>query len=224
MRYTLLIFDWDGTVIDSAARIVASMQSAAQDLNWPVPDDAAIRNIIGLGLREALTALFPTSTPGERETLVAAYREYFMERCPVPSPLFPDVEPTLAQLRQAGFELVIATGKGRQGLNRALQETGLTDYFTASRCADETSSKPSPHMVHELLAHTGHSARRALVIGDTEYDMQMARAAGTAALAVSYGVHSKNRLLRHAPIACIDTFPEIIQHVTPSVSPHKDES
>lgn len=223
MRYSLLIFDWDGTIIDSIARIVASMQHAAQHLGWPMPDVMAVRNIIGLGLREALTELFPTSTPAQREALVSAYREHFMERCTIPTPLFIGVRATLDRLRQAGYTLAIATGKGRGGLDRALAEAKLQAYFTASRCADETASKPDPRMLHELLAETGWSPQQALMIGDTEYDMAMARAVGMASLAVSYGVHSKERLLRHAPIACIDAFDEIMAHVALDTMTDKDE-
>lgn len=223
MRYSLLIFDWDGTVIDSVARIVTSMQCAAQDLGLPAPEVMAVRDIIGLGLREALTKLFPASTSTQREALVSAYRDHFMERSIIPTPLFAGVRETLDQLQQRGYTLAIATGKGRSGLERALNEAKLKDYFAASRCADETASKPDPRMLHELLAETGYTSEQALMIGDTEYDMAMASAVGMAALAVSYGAHSKERLLHHAPIACIDAFADLITYVALDTMTDKDD-
>jgi len=210
-HYQLLVFDWDGTLMDSAARIVASMQSAALTTGLPVPSDEAVRDIIGLGLREAIERLFPAIEAPLLETLVAAYRVHFLEACPVPAQLFRGARETLDHLRQRGFRLAIATGKGRQGLDRALQEQGLSAYFEASRCADETRSKPHPLMLQQLMTQARVAPDATLMIGDTEYDMEMARSAGAHGLAATYGVHARERLARHQPVAYMDAIDELIQ-------------
>lgn len=210
-RYQLLVFDWDGTLMDSAARIVASMQSAAVEAGFPAPSDDAVRDIIGLGLREALARLFPATDAALHETLIAAYRVQFMETCPVPAHLFAGTRATLDALRDRGFRLAIATGKGRQGLDRALREQNLHEYFEASRCADETRSKPHPLMLQELIAQTRVDPAATLMIGDTEYDMEMARSAGTQCVAATYGVHARERLAKHQPVAYMDAIEELIQ-------------
>lgn len=210
-RYQFLVFDWDGTLMDSAARIVASMQSAAVATGLPLPTDEAVRDIIGLGLREAIERLFPAIEPRLLEQLVAAYRFEFMEACPIPAQLFRGARETLEHLHQRGFRLAIATGKGRQGLDRALHEQGLSAYFEASRCADETRSKPHPRMLQELMTQARVDPGATLMIGDTEYDMEMARSAGTHALAATYGVHARARLARHEPVAYMDAIDELIK-------------
>lgn len=203
-RFELLVFDWDGTLMDSEARIVACLQGAIADLELPARDVAALRNIIGLGLAEAIETLFPGSDAATRQAVVERYRHHFLVADPTPSALFEGAAEVLHGLAAQGYLLAVATGKGRRGLDKVLEETGLAPLFHATRCADETFSKPHPQMLLELMEHLGADPQATLMIGDTEYDMEMARNARTHALAVSYGVHHPERLLRHQPLGCLE--------------------
>lgn len=210
--YDLIVFDWDGTLMDSAAKIVNCFQAALADCGRPPLADSAIRHIIGLGLREALCALLPDDHDAFRAHVAERYREHFLHLDDTDMPLFPGVAEGLARLGEAGFRLAIATGKARRGLDRVLAATNLRHHFCVSRCADEAHSKPHPQMLWDILEHTGVVAGRALMIGDTTYDMQMAHAASVPGLAVSYGVHPRERLfLAHHPLACLDSFQEVCQ-------------
>ncbi|MFZ5593673.1 MAG: HAD-IIIA family hydrolase [Pseudomonadota bacterium] len=203
--FKLLVFDWDGTLMDSAARIVACFNAAIVDAGLEPLPDASIRNIIGLGLREALDALAPGADIVLREHLVDRYRHHFLYTDQTPSPLFPGADAMVRELGEQGYLLAVATGKGRQGLNRVLEETGCKGLFHATRCADETFSKPHPQMLLELMSELCVDPGETLMIGDTEYDVQMAKNAGTAALGVSYGAHERDRLLKCEPLACLDS-------------------
>jgi phosphoglycolate phosphatase len=208
-QFDLIVFDWDGTLMDSEAKIVRCMQAAAEDVGIPDPGTAAIRDIIGLGLSEAIQVLFPDISGPPRTEFVVRYRQHFLELDATDTPLFPGVRQGLAQLTEQSYLLAVATGKARRGLNRVLDDTGLHHLFTSSRCADETLSKPHPQMIEEILQETGVDAARTLMVGDTVYDMQMARTANVAGLAVSYGVHARERLLDCGALACLDSFPEV---------------
>lgn len=209
-RFELIVFDWDGTLLDSEAQIVDSMLATCADLDMVPPSREAISNIIGLGLPEALDALFPATGPGERLRITDTYRHHFLGT-PTPSRLFPGALETLRDLNDRGYLLGIATGKGRRGLDRSLAEAGVADLFHATRCADEAFSKPHPQMLLDVLDVLGVEPARTLMVGDTEYDMQMAVNAGTAALAVNYGVHDEQRLMRHNPLGCIHAISDIKQ-------------
>lgn len=204
-QFNLLIFDWDGTLMDSAGAIVSSIQAACRDLGIDEPSDERARHIIGLGLQEALTALLPDLAEADYPRLVDRYRFHFLAR-DHELPLFPGVREGIAALAEAGFMLAVATGKSRRGLDRAFQHSGLREFFHGSRCADESFSKPHPGMVEELMGEFGVLPRHSLVIGDTTHDLQMAANAGVASLAVSYGAHPKENLLALSPLACLDDF------------------
>jgi phosphoglycolate phosphatase len=208
-QFDLIVFDWDGTLMDSEAKIVSCMQAAAVDVGIPDPGAEAIRDIIGLGLNEAMQALFPEQAPVHRAELVERYRRHFLELDATGMPLFPGVTQGLTQLAQQGYLLAIATGKARRGLDRVLDDTGMRHLFVSSRCADEAFSKPHPQMLEDILDQTGVDAGRTLMVGDTVYDMEMARSAKVAGLAVSYGVHARERLLDCGALACLDSFPEV---------------
>ena len=195
--------------MDSEARIVACMQAAIADLEMPFRSVDQIRNIIGLGLRESVVTLFNRLSDAEYRSLVDRYRYHFLVGDKTPSLLFDGVLLLLTQLLEKGHFLAVATGKGRQGLDKVLEETDLKTVFHATRCADESFSKPHPQMLLEIMDELGVEAKQTLMIGDTEYDLQMANNAGTAALAVSYGVHSKQRLLDCRPLSCVDTVAEL---------------
>jgi len=195
--------------MDSEARIVSSLQAASADVELPPLPPSRLRNVIGLGLQEALQQLYPEATTIQAERLVARYRHHFLTASQIVTPLFPGAKATLAQLQQQGYLLAVATGKGRQGLQRAFAESETGDYFVASRCADECHSKPHPQMLLELLALFDVAPTRALMVGDTEYDLQMASSAGVAAVAVCYGVHEPQRLQALQPLACLEAISEL---------------
>jgi len=214
--YDLIVFDWDGTLMDSAAKIVRCFQAAAVDAGLAPPPDAAIRNIIGLGLSEALDLVLPGVATVTREQVVHHYRRHFIDIDRTETALFPGVIEGLEQLAADGFQLAVATGKARRGLDRVLRDTATSRYFCVTRCADEAFSKPHPQMLHDILGYTGIDAERALMIGDTTYDLQMALAARMRSLAVSYGAHERERLLQHDPLGCLDTFAEVCQWLKPA--------
>ncbi len=200
----LLVFDWDGTLMDSETRIVNCLRAAIHDAGLPERDNEQLKNVIGLGLREALHALFPDGDEASLQKLVDGYRHHFLHEDQTPSELFDGVHEMLLALNDTGYFLAIATGKGRVGLEHALQQSGVRELFHATRCADETRSKPHPQMLDELIDYFGVEPEHAVMIGDTEYDLLMASNAGTHSVAVSYGVHSRDRLLQHKPLACVD--------------------
>jgi phosphoglycolate phosphatase len=203
MSCKLIVFDWDGTLMDSEARIVACIHAAFADLGLPLPSAEAARDIIGLGLDEALSVLLPETGRAGRRVLIDRYRHHFLVANDTPSQLFPGVTETLDWLRGQGYLLGVATGKSRRGLDQVLVSTGLAGYFDATRCADETFSKPHPAMLLQIMDELGVSGPETLMVGDTEYDMQMARSAGAHALAVCYGVHSAERLMAQDPLGCL---------------------
>lgn len=210
-KYDLLIFDWDGTLADSIGHIVASVRHAAQARGLEQRSDQCIRNIIGLDLNEAIGTLYPELIGSEAlPGFLQAYVSYFVGReGQGVSPLFPGVEQELERLRLLGFRLAVATGKSRHGLNRALAGCGYTDYFEATRCADESSGKPDPRMLREILWETGVPVQRALMVGDASFDLQMARSIGMDAVAVSYGAQPLEQLLPWEPITAIACFAEL---------------
>lgn len=207
--YNLLVFDWDGTVMDSESHIVASVLAAIKDLELPERSAFEAKNIIGLGLREAIQTLYPGSDDTLHDNLIERYRHHFLIANTTPSPLFPGAEALLESLNDAGYLLAVATGKGRGGLDRVLEETGLRAMFVTTRCADESFSKPHPQMLEYIMEFTGCEPDETLMIGDTEYDMEMASNASTPALAVSYGVHELERLQKHNPVGIIDALTEL---------------
>lgn len=209
-QFDLIVFDWDGTLMDSTAVIAGSIQAACKDLGLTVPSGQAARYIIGLGLNEAIAHLLPSLPDVDYPKLVERYRHYFLSR-DADIPLFEGAERIVRDLHQAGFLLGIATGKGRHGLDRVLEQTGLRECFHETRCADECFSKPHPEMLHQLIGALGATSQRTLMIGDTSHDLLMAQNAGVAALAVSYGAHTRSDLLRLAPLACLDSIEDLEQ-------------
>jgi len=207
----LLVFDWDGTLMDSQARILNCMQAAIRKVGATSRSDEEILNIIGLGLVEAIQTLYPGQNRSFVYAFAQSYRKHFIELDQTPSILFDKAREVLQGLRDRDYLLAVATGKARQGLEKSFEATQLQELFHSSRCADETTSKPHPHMLQEIITDLGMSPAETLMIGDTEYDMQMSNHAGTHALAVSYGVHALPRLLRHNPLGYIDSIAELPQ-------------
>ena len=207
-QFDLLVFDWDGTLMDSAAAIAASLRTACADLQLPVPSEERARYVIGLGLNDALKYLLPELPPAAYPALLERYRHHFL-RQDSDTTLFTGAAQALRALHEAGFLLAVATGKSRRGLDRALDATGLQETFHATRCADEGYAKPHPGMLLWLLDELDVTRERALMIGDTSHDMEMAVAAEVARVGVAYGAHPRANLLQHDPVACLDTFAEL---------------
>jgi phosphoglycolate phosphatase len=207
-KIDLIVFDWDGTLIDSAGVIVQCIRESCRDIGIAVPSERDCRFIIGLGLQDALTRLLPQLSPSDYPRLSERYRHHFLgrERDAV---LFDGVEPLLEQLCDAGYLLAVATGKSRRGLDRALDQTGLAKWFAGSRCADETFSKPHPAMLLELMDDFATGPQHTLMVGDTTYDLQMARNAGCGAIAVASGAHERGELELLEPLACLRSIAEL---------------
>jgi phosphoglycolate phosphatase len=220
--YSLLIFDWDGTLMDSAAHITHCMRNAIAYVGAESRTDVQIRDIIGLGLEEAVQQLYPTAAPSVWRAIVHEYRQEFLVRSTHGSELFAGTRETLTQLMQQGYDLAIATGKSRRGLDKVLAETGLAPYFHITRCADETRSKPHPQMLEEILTDFNAKPSDALMIGDSEYDLLMANNLNMDALAVSYGVHSLQRLLQYQPRGYVHSVADIPQWLT-QITENKDK-
>ncbi len=205
----LIVFDWDGTLMDSEGRIVACLQQAARDIGHEVPSPERAREVIGLGLNQALARLFPQADETEIEELADAYRRHFLSDGLVHSELFAGARELLHNLARADYLLAVATGKSRRGLEKELERTGLGEFFVVTRCADETFSKPHPQMLLDILDHTGQPPESALVVGDTEFDMQMAANAGVPAVGVAHGVHPPERLRQAGALAVLDGLGEL---------------
>lgn len=210
LPYKLLVFDWDGTLMDSEARIVSCLSMTLSDLGLPTLTRDTLLNVIGLGLPEAVATLLPQADTDLIRRFIDRYRYHFLSDHHAPAVLFPGARDVLNELDRQGYLLAVATGKGRRGLDRSLEDTGCGKLFAQSRCADETASKPHPRMLLEIMDVLGVEPRETLMIGDTEYDLQMARNAGAQALAVSYGVHTRERLLACTPLGCLDVITDIL--------------
>jgi phosphoglycolate phosphatase len=210
----LFVFDWDGTLIDSTAKIVKSMQIAADRSRLPILDDKSIKNIIGLGLPEAIGQLYPEVDVQQRQLLQRQYSEVYLEQDNVSCQFFPGVVECLDALQLRGYKIAVATGKSRRGLDRVLKNVGWQSRFDATRCADETASKPDPKMLLEIMSVLSCSNESTWMVGDTEFDLEMASKAQVKSIGVSYGAHDQLRLERHDPVAIVDNLGillEIIQ-------------
>ena len=207
-RYDLIVFDWDGTVMDSTAVIASSIQAACRDLNLPVPSDEGARYVIGMGLAEALRHAVPDAPASLYEPLAARYRYHFLSQ-DAAIPLFSQARETISELHEQGYWLAVATGKNRNGLNRVLESSDMGKYFHATRTADQTLSKPNPAMLVEIMDELGLTADRVLMVGDTTHDLQMAINAGVDAVGVTHGAHPEEQLRELNPLALVRDFSEL---------------
>jgi phosphoglycolate phosphatase len=207
-RFRLLVFDWDGTLVDSTGIISAAIQQACCDLGLPPPADAAAKFVIGLGLGDALRHVAPTLDACDYPRLTERYRMHYLAR-DVDIPLFPGAREMLDDLDARGFLLAVATGKSRVGLARALKHHRLEHRFVASRCADEGFPKPHPDMLLTLMDCCGTTPSETLMIGDTSHDLELARNAGASAVAVTYGAHAAEGLAPFAPLAMLASIAEL---------------
>jgi phosphoglycolate phosphatase len=207
-HYQLIVFDWDGTLMDSTAHIVYCMRKAIQQLALPPLSDHTIRQIIGLGLQEAVVTLYPNENQTLWTALANTYREVWLSS-KEHTPLFEPALPLLNDLAEHTTFLGVATGKSRRGLDRALSNTGLSEHFIATRCADECRSKPHPQMLHEIMDFVGVVPEKTLVIGDTEFDLMMAHNAGADSIGVLTGAHDKARLSACEPVSIFDDLADV---------------
>jgi len=213
MNYQLVIFDWDGTLMDSTDRIVACMHRASVDLVLPLLPAAAVKQIIGLGLPEAISTLYPELGASDLSAMRDRYAEPFIAAEAVPCNLYAGALELVDQVRLPGPKLAVATGKSRKGLDRVWQSSQLGDYFHSSRCSDEGGSKPHPAMLHEIVAELGLSVEDAIMIGDTSFDLEMAERAGMDRIGVTYGAHAAEQLAQYQPLALCDSLTSILPHL-----------
>ncbi len=212
-KYELIIFDWDGTIIDSQEHIISSLKKAMEDENLEQPDDESIRHIIGLSLNNAIQTLFPAIDEKTVLRVADQYRARFFADIKHASEPFTGATDIIKDLHASGYFLAIATGKGRRGLDIALKMTELEHFFHITRCADETRSKPDPMMLGEILTDLNLQANQAIMVGDTSYDMDMAGNINMDCIAVTYGMHDKHHLAGSKPTYFIDSIGEISQIV-----------
>ena len=213
-RFKLLVFDWDGTLIDSIERIVTSIQHASREVcGIHIADDKA-RSVIGLGLHEAIERLHPELDEVMIQSVADAYRQNFLIDSKVPELLFDGVEDLLKQLIADDYTLAVATGKSRRGLDRAMQKHKLGRYFATTRCAGEHRSKPHPEMLNSILRQLDTRANDAVMIGDSEHDMLMAGNAGVNAIGVTHGVEDAESLMTYKPLTCLDNITDLYEFLS----------
>lgn len=204
-QYDLIVWDWDGTLADSTGMITNALVKATQQVGLPPLDPAKATSIIGLGLRESIYALFGDLPEAQARDLAAQYNvNYYAGESEIP--LFAGASDTIIELNRRGYKLAVATGKGRRGLNLALQHCGLAQYFHATKTVDECFSKPHPQMLDALMDELVAMPERTLMIGDTHYDVQMAKNAGVHTAAVTYGAQSHAQLSPFHPDYIFDSF------------------
>lgn len=209
-KFDLIIFDWDGTLIDSIDWIVHCLQTAAKQCDCTIPEQQAAKDVIGLSIRNACIKLFPGVDEETLTQLTVCYQQTYFSRQLSRADLFPGVYEMLVELKQAGYRLAVATGKTRTGLQEALQATNTEDLFCVTRCSDETASKPDPLMLHQIMQHTQAPTERCLMVGDSTHDLQMALNAQISAIAVSCGAHPEDILQQYSPLLCLQQPAELL--------------
>lgn len=215
----LVIFDVDGTLIDSQTEIMAAMKVAFASENLPMLDRATVLSIVGLSLAEAFAVLCPQSALAQQTRLVQAYKDAFVELRSTygkdQSPMFAGAMDMLQTLHAQDHTLLaVATGKSKRGLDKMIERHGLEGLFVSQQVADFHPSKPHPAMVLAALADTGVDASRAVMLGDTTYDMDMGRAAGVGTIGVSWGYHDAANLNADIVIDDFAALPAAIDKLT----------
>lgn len=216
-QFPLLVFDWDGTLVDSIERIVTSLQHASKQAADIHISEIQARDVIGLGLIEAITQLHPELGVQQHTTelnnIADAYRQHYLYDNTVPAPLFTGVIDLLDELRENGYTLAISTGKSRAGLEQSIAEHQLADYFATTKCAGENKSKPHPEMLHEIMHELNFQAAQTLMIGDSEHDLKMANNANMQCIGVTHGVHDAKTLEKFNPLTCLNNITELSDYL-----------
>lgn len=209
--YKLVIFDWDGTVMDSIARIVSSLEEAARLTGGlPLLSGDELKQMIGLSLDKGFEFLYPGVSAELLPVWKAHYGQQFRVDNPTPIDMYPGAKACLTVLKQRGHLLAVATGKSGPGLEKAIGDTQTAHFFNATRTADVTASKPDPLMIHEILRELDIEAKDAVMIGDTTHDMHLAQNAGVDAIGIAWGVHDRETLSRFSPVAVIDSLDALL--------------
>lgn len=188
-RYELIIYDWDGTLMDSVTIIAESLIEALKETQMPMVDLEKAKSVIGLPLTQALTILTPQAEEPQLEELMQAYKKHFVQRADTELKPFQGVYESLMRLRQKGVKLAVATGKSRAGLERDFHRCSMQGIFHSTRTVNECKPKPNPHMIEDILSELDVEPQNAIMVGDTTYDLEMAKNAGVAAIASTYGAH-----------------------------------
>lgn len=212
MTLRLVLLDVDGTLADSQHNIVAAMGEACTACGLPTPPARAIHRVIGLSLVEAVAELMPEIGPDEHLRMAEAYKQAFMARRAAPDHeehLFPGAREAIETLDAAGVLLGIATGKSLRGAVKFMERHGLERYFVTVQTADGGAGKPDPRMALDALAATGVAPDLAVMVGDTTFDMMMARSAGIGAVGVSWGNHAPAELRRSGAHTVLDDFADL---------------
>ncbi|WP_380056582.1 HAD-IA family hydrolase [Falsihalocynthiibacter sp. SS001] len=215
----LIIFDVDGTLIDSQHHIISAMTAACAAVEIAPPSHEAVLSIVGLSLPQAVSRLMPQASSAHREHMVEAYKSAFMQQreelgAEAASPFYPGAVDALNALRQVDdYLLGVATGKSRRGLDSILNGHGISDMFLTKQVADDHPSKPNPSMIFRALEETGVAAENAIMIGDTSYDMDMARAAGVGRVGVNWGYHSQDDLVKSGAEVILHSYEELIPYI-----------
>jgi len=209
-KYSAVIFDWDGTIMDSTFSIVSSLQAACREVGLPIPDKQQASWVIGLSLDRALYHCVPDLTEQQLPQFLAAYRKHYYE-VDKTLRLFEGMNEVLDALGSQQTRLAVATGKSRRGLDRALAQSALTTRFHTTRCADETAGKPDPQMLYEILEELALQPEEVLMVGDTTHDIHMAHSAGIDSMAVTYGAHDPATLAGANPLIMVDTVNDLRQ-------------
>ena len=210
-RFDLIIFDWDGTLVDSIDWIVHCLQTAAAENACKIPGEQAAKDIIGLSIDKAMEKLFPHIDQKLQAQVIACYSQAFFSKQMSQKDFFTGVHGMLLTLKKSGYQLAVATGKSHAGLTKAMQGAGLDDFFHITRCADQTASKPQPDMLEEIMAAMDVPKERVVMVGDSVHDMQMAKNAGISAIAVSCGANSSEQLQRYNPLLNLQHTTELLE-------------
>ncbi len=212
-RFDVIVFDWDGTLINSIDWITSCLQWAAEQCLLPKPEAQVAKSTIGLSIDRAMLSLFPDADEKLLLTLVSLYHQAYQSKPLGREHFFPGVYDMLATLKQSGYKLAVATGKTRKELHKVLQATQTEALFEITRAADESASKPSPQMLHEILAHCDCPIERALMVGDSIFDLEMARNANMAVVAVTCGAHPEDVLKQYQPLLCLQQPTELLKFI-----------
>lgn len=202
--YQCVIFDWDGTLMNSEARIVGAIQVAAERCGFPALSVFESKQVIGLSLENAMRALYPQADAEQIQCISSAYSEHFLNESEEQMEIFAGALELLAALREAGIKVAIATGKSRRGLDQVLQEYSMGHLFDMTRTPHESASKPNPLMLNQILESFNLKAEQAIMVGDTEFDMEMAHRIQMDRVGLTHGVHDAERLQKFAPLALFD--------------------
>ncbi len=209
-RFDVIVFDWDGTLVNTIDWIVHCLQKAGEQCGYLIPEPQAAKDTIGLSIENAVQALYPNADTAANNKLVASYSQTYFSKQLTQDDFFPGVYDMLVQLKESGYQLAVATGKTRAGLTHALAATGTEALFNITRCADETASKPNPKMLHEIMQHMQTTPARTLMVGDSIHDLQMARNANVASIGVACGANSHESLQQYDPLLCLQHATELL--------------